>query len=358
MAPTPKSQKKRIEALDYLRGYFIVVIIIDHLERWPSLLSIFTGKGLLWSNASDGFIITAGLLVGYIRGFKARDTPFKDIAKKLLLRSFWLYVWSIVATVLLFSFTALFPIPDNVPQYDFASLGFFELVKDTIFLDYIHPWVYFLHLYTIYMLLSIGAVWLLRKNLWWVIALLVAAAFIYTSFIQSPWVERAPLFFIPVVIGYYLEPIKALVTGLSRRRLQWLQWSILTLFFTTLAFSISAVFLPQLYPEPLVAWLQALFSRDPINFITAMIATIWYLGLFIVFHYAVPFLKKYLAWLILPFSTGSFSAYTVHGVPLILLMTFSPFPDNIFVNTIAGFVALIATLLMIRIPFVKRVIPQ
>lgn len=358
MTSTHQPQKKRIEALDYLRGYFIVVIIIDHLERWPSLLSVFTGKGLLWSNASDGFVITAGLLVGYIRGFKARDTPFRAIAKKLFLRSFWLYVWSVVATVLLFSFAALLPIPDNVPQYDFATLGFFELVKDTILLDYIHPWVYFLHLYTIYMLLSIGAVWLLRKNLWWIIALLIAAAFVYTHFIQSPWIERAPLFFIPVIIGYYLEPIKTLVTSLSRSRLRLLEGGILTLFLTTLILSLSVVFLPQLYPESFVTSLQTLFSRDPINFVTAIIATIWYLGLFIVFHYTVPFFKKYLAWLILPFSTGSFSAYTVHGVPLILLMTFSPFPDNIIVNTIAGFVALVATLLIIRVPFIKRVIPQ
>lgn len=353
-----QSEKKRIEALDYLRGYFIVVIIIDHLERWPSLLSVFTGKGLLWSNASDGFVITAGLLVGYIRGFKARNTPFGSIAKKLFMRSFWLYVWSVLATVLLFSFAALFPIPENVPQYNFASLGFFELVKKAILLDYIHPWVYFLHLYTIYLLLSIGAVWLLRRNFWWIIALLIGAAFIYTHFFNSAWVERIPLFFIPVIVGYYLEPIKARVTALSRRRMQLLQGSILTLFLSTLVFSITIVFLPQIYPDTLVGTMQALFSRNPINLITALIATIWYLGLFIVFHYAVPFLKKWLAWLILPFSTGSFSAYTVHGVPLILLMTFSPFPDNIFVNTLIGVTALLATLLMIRVPLIKKVIPQ
>jgi len=352
------SQKKRIEALDYLRGYFIVVIIIDHLERWPSLLSVFTGKGLLWSNASDGFIITAGLLVGYIRGYKARDTPFKDIAKKLLLRSFWLYVWSVLATLLLFSFTTLFPFPDNVPHYDFAANSFFDLIHDTILLEYIHPWVYFLHLYTVYLLLSIGAVWLLRKNLWWIIALCVVGAFIYTTFATSPWIERAPIFFIPVIIGYYLDAIKAFILNLNKRKMIILQGGLLALFVSTLLFSIGTVFLPQLFPETLISWLRSIFSRDPINFIVVVVAAIWYIGLFITFHYTLPFLKKYLAWLILPFSTGSFSAYTVHGVPLILLMTYSPFPDNIFMNTIAGFAAVVAVLFIIKLPFIKRVIPQ
>lgn len=352
------SEKKRIEALDYLRGYFIVVIIIDHLERWPSLLSIITGKGLLWSNASDGFIITAGLLVGYIRGFKGRSAPFSDIAKKLFKRGVWLYVWSVLATLILFSFTTVLPIPDNAPRYDFAANSFFDLIRQTILLEYIHPWVYFLHLYTIYMFLSIGAVWLLRKNLWWIVALLVGISFAYTSANSSPWIERAPLFFIPVIIGYYLEPIKSRIIGLSRQQRLTLEISLFTLFATTLLFSITVVFASQLYPDSLVSYLQTLFHRDPINFVVVCVAALWYIGLFITFNRLIPFFKKYLAWLILPFSTGSFSAYTIHGIPLIIIMAFFPYPDNIFVNTLAGIVAILATLLLIRNPLIKRVIPQ
>jgi len=358
MSPTPpkKPPSKRIEALDYLRGYFIVIIIIDHLERWPSFLTIFTGNGLLWSNASDGFVITAGLLVGYIRGYKARHHPFKDIALKLAVRSFWLYIWSTLATVILFLLAVPLPAPANMPVYDFAALGMWELIKDAVLLEYIHPWVYFLHLYTIYLLLSIGAVWLLRKNLWWVLALLIAIALFYPG--ASPWVERVPIFFIPVLIGWYLEPVRDFITGLGRQKLRALQTSILALFCLTLAASIALVFSPSIYPQHITELLTSFFSREPINAATIVIAALWYVGLFIIFHHAVPFLKKYLAWLLLPFSTSSFSAYTVHGVPLLALMAFTPWPDNIFVNTIAGIVALLATLAIIRLPIAKRVIPQ
>lgn len=352
------TSSKRIEALDYLRGYFIVVIIIDHLERWPSLLSIFTGKGLLWSNASDGFIITAGLLVGYIRGYKARNAPFKDVAKKLLVRSFWLYIWSVLATVLLFCFSSMLPIPDNVPRYDFTAGSLWDLVQEAILLSYIHPWVYFLHLYTIYLLLSIGAIWLLRRNLWWIIIAAIISAITYSSFLSSEWIERLPLFFIPVVIGYYLEPMRLFISNLSSYRLQFIKIVILSLFSATMLLSITFVFLPQIYPESLVQFTQSLFSRNPINGIVIIVAAIWYLALFIIFQKITPFLKKYLAWLLLPFSTGSFSAYTVHSIPLIILMTITPWPDNIIVNSLAGIVALIATMLIIKLPFIKRVIPQ
>lgn len=48
-------QRSRLDVLDYLRGFFIVVIIIDHLSRWPSAFSLFTGQAWLWIDQSMGF---------------------------------------------------------------------------------------------------------------------------------------------------------------------------------------------------------------------------------------------------------------------------------------------------------------
>lgn len=68
-------------ALDYLRGYFIVVIIIDHLYRWPSALALLTGQGHLWFNAADGFVIVSGLMIGYVRGYKGLKLSYWDVTK-------------------------------------------------------------------------------------------------------------------------------------------------------------------------------------------------------------------------------------------------------------------------------------
>lgn len=65
----------RLDYLDYLRGYFVVVIITDHLWRYPSLFSLITGEARLWMTAAEGFVMISGFLIGYVRGFKGRKNP-------------------------------------------------------------------------------------------------------------------------------------------------------------------------------------------------------------------------------------------------------------------------------------------
>jgi len=77
------SKRRRIFELDLLRGFFVVIIIIDHLQLWPSPLRYLTGEGRLWVTAAEGFFLISGLLVGYIRGFKNKDKSLKDISIKL-----------------------------------------------------------------------------------------------------------------------------------------------------------------------------------------------------------------------------------------------------------------------------------
>ena len=74
----------RMLALDYLRGFFIVIIVIDHLWRWPNMFEYVSGRGELWASAAEGFVIISGLLVGYVRGYKNRNQPLLEVSKKLI----------------------------------------------------------------------------------------------------------------------------------------------------------------------------------------------------------------------------------------------------------------------------------
>ncbi len=56
----------RIAAFDILRGFFLCVIIIDHLYLFPNAFQIITGLGQLWVSAAEGFFIISGILVGYL----------------------------------------------------------------------------------------------------------------------------------------------------------------------------------------------------------------------------------------------------------------------------------------------------
>lgn len=348
----------RIEALDFLRGYFIIVIIIDHLYRWPSFLTIFTGEGQLWANASDGFIIIAGLLVGYIRGFKSKNAPFKDIAFKLGKRSLSLYIWSVVASVVLVAIQWFVSFQAPMPHVEAPQGDWLALVQQSISLQYAHPWIYFLHLYTIFMALAIAAVWLLRRNLGWMLVIISCIGLAIGHATYTEWLERQALFFIPAVVGYYLEPIRDWVLRLSKTAQHGLSYGLIGTLVVTVGLSIVWYFWPSVYDPSVHSTLSSVFDRSPMNFAVTALAFVWFAGLFALFQRFLPFLKKRLGWLVLPFGSYSLSAYILHGVPILITSYLFVFSDNVWLNSLLGIFSVLMVWALIRTKFVQRLLPQ
>ena len=61
-------RRSRDLALDLLRGYFLVVIMIDHLRYAVNPLYLVSGRQSLWVTAAEGFVLISGFLVGMLRG--------------------------------------------------------------------------------------------------------------------------------------------------------------------------------------------------------------------------------------------------------------------------------------------------
>lgn len=348
----------RIEALDFLRGYFIIVIIIDHLYRWPSFLTVFTGEGMLWSNASDGFIIIAGLLVGYIRGFKAKNAPFRSIALKLGKRSLSLYVWSIVVSLVLVAIQWAPSFQVSMPHVEAARGDWLALLQQSFSLQYTHPWIYFLHLYAIFMAWAIAAVWLLRRNLWWVVVIVSLIGLAIGHGTYTEWLERQALFFIPAAVGYYLEPIRDWALRLSKTAQRGLSYGLIGTLILTVGLSVVWRFWPNAYEPSLHSSIGTVFSRAPMDFGTVFLAFLWFAGLFALFQRALPFLKKRLGWLILPFGSYSLSAYILHGIPILITSYFFVLSDNIWFNSLLGIFSVLMVWALIRLKIIQRIFPQ
>ena len=94
--PAPQSIEEphieRIRAFDLMRGFFLIVILLDHLAYYPSGLDIFTGRGLLYISTAEGFFAISGLVLGIVRGRKLLNKPLRTAAKLLLKRSVQLYI--------------------------------------------------------------------------------------------------------------------------------------------------------------------------------------------------------------------------------------------------------------------------
>lgn len=354
-----KSQKLgRIEALDYLRGYFIIVIVIDHVYRWPSLLALITGQGQLWSNAADGFLIISGLLVGYIRGFKERAKPLQDVAAKLFKRALMLYGWSVLLTLLFYALYWSFSYQALLPDAETARGDWLRLIIDSLTLEQAHTWIYYLHLYAIFMAAAIIILWLLRHHLAWVAVLASLAGLVLGTQLGSEWLQKQPLFLLPAVAGYYLEDIQHWVISLRERALAVLKVSIFSLFCFSLLVSVVWAFAPELLNTSVTQAINTLFTRTPISLGTLLIAFAWFIGLFAVFQALLPFIKKYLGWLVLPFGTRSLAAYIIHPVPILFFSLFLPLGQNIWVNTLIGLISILAVWALLRVPLLQKILPR
>lgn len=203
----------RIVAFDLLRGFFLLVVIIDHVELFPSGYDLISGRGQLWVSAAEGFFFLSGLLVGLIYRKKlAQGLAF--VFKKLWSRAALLYVCSVSLTLL---FTAWALAHGNAEAIKYAAathLGW-DTVWDTLRLKYVYGWSDFLSYYVMFMVAAPLALVLLKKRLWW---LMVAICFFI-------WLHRGTdfsrawqvLFFGGMMAGYYWHQIQALVAGWSRR---------------------------------------------------------------------------------------------------------------------------------------------
>ncbi len=143
--------KDRILSLDLLRGYFLCVIIVDHLARFPNLFDIVTGRGQLWVSAAEGFFLISGILIGVL----------KPKAQKLYSRAVRLYLCSIGLTLLFTAWGYWLP-SDNIIAGIWTGDSL-SLVLNTLSLRYVYGWADFLPYYVIFLLVSPLAIKIITK---------------------------------------------------------------------------------------------------------------------------------------------------------------------------------------------------
>ncbi|MEO5499509.1 MAG: OpgC domain-containing protein, partial [Candidatus Saccharimonadales bacterium] len=205
--------KRRIYELDLLRGFFICVIILDHLQFWPSPFQYLTGQGRLWVSAAEGFFLISGLLVGYLRAYKGSKTPLSTLSKGLLSRALTLYIWCAGITLLVTALAVLLPASYLMPKYpEYHFVTSLPVYLWSVFSgQYASDWIYFLRLYAILLAITPVFLYLIRKGYWVIAALLSVSS--YTVSLYFGWEEAALqwqiFFFGAALIGWKLESILA-----------------------------------------------------------------------------------------------------------------------------------------------------
>jgi hypothetical protein len=353
LAPKLKAASSRIIALDYLRGFFIIVIICDHLWRWPNIFEFASGRGELWSSAAEGFVMISGLLVGYIRGYKDQNKSIAEVSKKVIKRGVLLYVWMIITTLLLVAASWAFDFEGSMAYIPIEENHWHALIVSVLRFDYVHTLTHFLYLYAIFLVLSPILIMLMRRNLSWIGAIASLSLWLIGVHDSIEWMQWQILFFLPAIGGFYLETFLAWFR--RQNRIVWLTVRYGLVALTALTAVLAGL---EVLPHEPGTYESSLFGREPITLGTIAISFLWFGGLLSLFQFALPWLRRWLGWLLLTFGERSLTAYILHTVPLVLCSLLFVETTNFWENSLLAAGCVIFTWMLLKIPHVNKVIPR
>lgn len=361
--------KRRIYEFDILRGLFIFIIIVDHLQFWPSPLSFITGEGRLWVSAAEGFFLISGLLVGYIRAYKDRHKPLLDISKKLLKRAFLLYVWGVGITITVTGFTLLVGGHELLPKLpsheQLASpLNFFGAV---VTMSFFNDWIYFLRMYAIMLAVTPLFLWMLRHNYERVIIILMLASYIIGFALPEKTLQWQVFFFGAALLGYKLESVSGWFS--HHRGAKYITTTLL-IGSTIITMVLSYFFVLGWWLVDNPSWhlisldhyiairtvIDPWFTNTPMTPTRIALSFLWIGGLFMLVHMLRRHIMRFFGWLLIPFGNRSLSVYCLQALLLPIIAVSLPVGDA-FYNTIVTLSTVLLCWALIRVPLVKQILP-
>lgn len=212
------ARRERIVTLDILRGFFLTIIIVDHLHYFPGLFELIGGRGELWVSAAEGFFLVSGLLVGYIYTPKI-ITNVWAATKRIWRRAGLLYVWAVILTTVAVVWAHLAHTSGPIKEGLWWNPPLFEYAYKVLTLQYNYGWANFLQYYVLFMLFAPLAVWLCTKGKAWLVV--AASLLIYLFRGQNFNMAWQLMFMSGVVLGHYLPTIEEKAKELPQK-LPWL----------------------------------------------------------------------------------------------------------------------------------------
>lgn len=331
-----KKKSERILTFDILRGYFLFVILLNHLYYYPSGLELLTGRSALYASTAEGFFVISGIMLGLVRGRKLINKPFSVSAKLVLKRSLQLYATSVILTLLFTVIGYMFLDNPGLKTTIFANPSdWWSLVVNTLTLQYTYGWADFLRLYAIFIFFAPVAIWLLRKGWWYVLlAISITVWALYplipagSSFAQpASW---QLIFFGGFIIGFYWEDILNKWRSLTIKTRKAIGLALTGLFVATLVASFTLVFGHYLggTAGPAIDSahhvVEQYFSKGRLPVSRLLLGTIWLWGMIYLARRFESTIKKYLGWFLLEWGMNSLYVYTISAFVLFFIHLIIP----------------------------------
>ena len=364
------SKSSRILAFDLLRGFFLIVIILNHLGWYPSGFELITIGGGLFVSTAEGFFLLSGIVLGIVSGQKLIDKPFKVPAKLLLKRAIQLYITSVVL-MLIFTFIVWAFFMDNpglkpgIRPID-QPLG--EVLFGAFTFNYIYGWADFLRLYSIYILISPLALWLLRQGKWYLVLLASASVWWFVDINNIPLSNELMMvipwqfiFFSGFVIGFNWEKITNLWHSIAKNWRKIIVVSLNTLAIITLLLNVILVLAAPISPQlnEIKNALSPYFDLATLPLSRLALFALWFWLGFWIFNRYEKQITKYFGWILIPFGQNSLYVYTIHAFVVFFAHLIMPNPSAYWaINLLGTLVVLGLVYAAVKTKFLMKIIPR
>lgn len=365
----------RIHAFDLLRGYFLVVILLNHLHWYPSGLDFLTGRGILYVSSAEGFFLISGIVLGIVRGRKLLSKPLSVATKLLLKRSWQLYATFVVLTL---GYTLIAWLLAGEPGLKAGvapiDTPWWQLVWQTLTFHYLYGWADFLRLYIIFLLAAPLALWFLRRG-WWnvmlAISLAVWALFPYSS--ANHWAMPLSwqlVFFSGLAIGFHWPELTSWWQRINQQRRNRIGWSLVATAAATMIASALLVYATSIggvVGDVLNQWHNAIasgFDKDRLPLPRLALGAVWFWALFWLIRQREDWWMQKVGWLLYPLGVNSLYVYIVQSALVFFAHIYLLMPSHIvgsapwFVNLGISLTALAIVWTMVRYEVLFRIIPR
>lgn len=350
--------RPRIPAFDYLRGYFIALIIVTHLYLMPNLIEVVTGRGALPASAAEGFCAISGIIMGYVFLPRVLRFGLRAVSVRLVRRAFLVYVGAVALTGIRLMFAA-----QRGEPIDLHTLVDALLLRTA---GGVPP--DFLALYAVLVLASPLVLWAALHRREWIPIAIAGASWTAAQFL--PDLDDADqmrlswmlLFVLGITIGCRWPQLRGLVLAIPPSVRRGLGYGIVATFAVT---ALAAEFLifwnhhllvaladaPGAAPvEALYAierwflfeweWFSPLQEKGSLGPARLIIGTLWLAALFLVFRRVGPAVDRALGGLLSTFGRHSLESYLAHRLIIELVIAPTVWPwiaaqDSILLNTAA-----------------------
>lgn len=363
---------KRDLRLDLLRGFAVIVMVVDHFGG-SSWLYLITGGNNFYVSGAEAFIFISGLVVGMVYGAMALKQGIRSAQIKALQRAWTMYKLTVVLTLLFAIVSVTFGL-EWAKDLNIGNPLLFALniamFRQTMYLTDIPL------MYTLLMLAAAGGLWLLYKG--HTRLLLAGSAAVWLAYqlapaqVQIPWPIDGNttfhfaawqfLFVGAMAIGYHREKITQALKQMPR--VPYMLFSGLLLIWLMQFYNSQGAILGRLIPGlDTHAFVTEFFMKSAL-------APGRLFASFIVFQFAYLAITLFwkpiwraLGWFLLPLGQNALYAYTMH---IVLIGSFYVLLPHLSVNVLTmgtlntslQLLTLLAIWAMIQRQFLFRIIPR